>query len=67
MSTPASPSGSRPGSMPSSADTTPKAGLSVRSVRTTGGWARKGAGGTPDKAEKDKVGGVGARGGLAGG
>ncbi|PSC68723.1 SM Sec1-family [Micractinium conductrix] len=54
VSTPASPSGSRPGSMPSSADTTPKAGLSVRSVRTTGGWARKGAGGTPDKAEKDK-------------
>ncbi|KAL4443933.1 hypothetical protein ABPG75_011670 [Micractinium tetrahymenae] len=53
VATPASPSGSR-SSLPSSADTTPKAGVgvSVRSVRTTGAWAKKGgAGGTPDKAD----------------
>lgn len=49
VATPASPSGSR-ASQPSSADTTPRAGLgaSVRSVRTTGAWAKKGgAGGGP--------------------
>lgn len=58
VSTPASPSGSRT-SLPSSADTTPRAGLgqgqSVRSIRTTGAWAKKGgAGGTPDKADTSK-------------
>lgn len=59
VATPASPSGSR-NSLPSSADTTPKAGVgvSVRSVRTTGAWAKKGgAGGTPDKADAGRVSG----------
>jgi hypothetical protein len=55
VAAPASPSSNR-ASLPSSADNTPRAGVSVRSVRTTGGWAKKGAGGTPDKAESTKVG-----------
>ncbi|GAB4816148.1 hypothetical protein N2152v2_003194 [Parachlorella kessleri] len=49
--TPSSPSG---GSIPSSADTTPKAGgLSARTVRTTGVWAKK-ATGTPTKEDQSK-------------
>ncbi|KAI3423806.1 hypothetical protein D9Q98_009643 [Chlorella vulgaris] len=53
VAAPASPSSNR-ASLPSSADNTPRAGVSVRSVRTTGGWAKKSAGGTPDKAESTK-------------
>lgn len=66
VATPASPSGSRT-SLPSSADTTPKAGVgvSVRSVRTTGAWAKKGGtGGTPDKADAGRVSGSWAAGGA---
>ena len=55
MATPSSPSGSRT-SLPSSADNTPKAGVSVRSVRTTGGWAKKNSG-SPEKPELGTVGG----------
>lgn len=52
VSAPPSPSSARAGtSLPSSTDTTPKAGVSVRSVRTTGAWAKKSGGGTPDKPE----------------
>ncbi|PRW58349.1 SM Sec1-family [Chlorella sorokiniana] len=56
VATPASPSSARSGG-PSSADTTPKAGFgaSVRSVRTTGAWAKKsGAAASPDKGEVAK-------------
>ena len=63
VATPSSPSGSR-SSLPSSADNTPKAGVSVRSVRTTGGWAKKNSG-SPEKPEMGKVGGW--VGGWAGG
>lgn len=48
--TPSSPSAS---SLPSSADTTPKAGFSARTIRTTGAWAKK-ASGTPPKEDKNK-------------
>jgi hypothetical protein len=59
VATPSSPSGSRT-SLPSSADNTPKAGVSVRSVRTTGGWAKKNSG-SPEKPEMGKVGGRAGR------
>lgn len=65
MSAPPSPSSARAGtSLPSSTDTTPKAGVSVRSVRTTGAWAKKSGGGTPDKPESARVGGCGQHDGV---
>lgn len=55
VAAPPSPSSAR-ASLPSSSDTTPKAGISVRSMRTTGTWAKKaGSGNTPDKFDGARV------------